>query len=405
MNWFHRGEERYVEYGSSFPATRAFGVVRSLYDTVYNMNMAHLTPRAQDGLRAPGRRRPAHRLHDLADLPRPHAARPVGRRACTAASPRRPSSATRSTARGELFYADLFDSRNTGCTSRARACPGSATGTPAASAPTWSSTTCSTSCSSRCPTTTPTRTRPGPDGQVVSIAEADRALERIMHVAGGVDAFLERARGDRHVGPLADDRRGAREPRPRPSPTRACWRPRTRRRPRPSWPVCPAARSAHGLRARRGPPRRAGRRRGGDAGASWRGSTWSLPARTARRVVRSRRGELRFAPGGAVARPARARLARRGRPRGARPGGTAGASRATPTPTPSNRLWSALECPHSGDVLASARAGLRVRRLGRRRPRRRRQPRLAAPRRLARACCCSAASTPPERERVVARPM
>ena len=24
-------------------ATRAFGVVRSLYDTVYNMNMAHLT--------------------------------------------------------------------------------------------------------------------------------------------------------------------------------------------------------------------------------------------------------------------------------------------------------------------------------------------------------------------------
>ena len=43
MNWYHRGEERYVEYGSSFPATRAFGVVRSLYDTVYNMNLAHLS--------------------------------------------------------------------------------------------------------------------------------------------------------------------------------------------------------------------------------------------------------------------------------------------------------------------------------------------------------------------------
>ena len=26
MNWYHRGEERYVEYGSSFQATRAFGV-------------------------------------------------------------------------------------------------------------------------------------------------------------------------------------------------------------------------------------------------------------------------------------------------------------------------------------------------------------------------------------------
>src|SRR3954462_10767301 len=43
MNWFHRGEARSVEYGSSFSATRTFGIVRSLYDTIYNMNMAHLT--------------------------------------------------------------------------------------------------------------------------------------------------------------------------------------------------------------------------------------------------------------------------------------------------------------------------------------------------------------------------
>ena len=43
MNWYHRGEERYVEYGSSFAATRTFGMVRSLYDTVYNMNLAHLS--------------------------------------------------------------------------------------------------------------------------------------------------------------------------------------------------------------------------------------------------------------------------------------------------------------------------------------------------------------------------
>ena len=43
MNWYHRGEERYVEYGSSFPATRAHGVFRSLFDTVYNMNMSHLS--------------------------------------------------------------------------------------------------------------------------------------------------------------------------------------------------------------------------------------------------------------------------------------------------------------------------------------------------------------------------
>ena len=43
MNWYHRTEERYVEYGSSFDATRAFGIFRTMYDTVYNLNMAHLS--------------------------------------------------------------------------------------------------------------------------------------------------------------------------------------------------------------------------------------------------------------------------------------------------------------------------------------------------------------------------
>src|SRR5438105_2395370 len=43
MNWYHRGEDRYVEYGSSFEAGRTFGVVRSLQDLVYNMNLAHLS--------------------------------------------------------------------------------------------------------------------------------------------------------------------------------------------------------------------------------------------------------------------------------------------------------------------------------------------------------------------------
>ena len=42
MNWYRRSEQRYVEYGSSFEATRAFGLFRSLYDTVYNLNMGHL---------------------------------------------------------------------------------------------------------------------------------------------------------------------------------------------------------------------------------------------------------------------------------------------------------------------------------------------------------------------------
>ncbi len=44
MNWYHRGEQRYVEYGSSFRAVRRFGIARQLTDTVYNMNRAHLAP-------------------------------------------------------------------------------------------------------------------------------------------------------------------------------------------------------------------------------------------------------------------------------------------------------------------------------------------------------------------------
>ena len=164
MNWYHRGEERYVEYGSSFPATRAFGIFRSLYDTVYNMNLAHLSRGDADGVRAPRRRRPAHRLHDLPDLPRPppprarRATRAYRRLAEARAVPprrlgRRASSST-----------PTSSTRAAPAAARRSACPASATATPAASARTWWRTTSSTSCCSRCPTTTPTRTGCGPYG-------------------------------------------------------------------------------------------------------------------------------------------------------------------------------------------------------------------------------------------------
>ena len=39
MNWYHRGESRYVEYGTSFKASQTFGFKRSLTDTIYNMNL------------------------------------------------------------------------------------------------------------------------------------------------------------------------------------------------------------------------------------------------------------------------------------------------------------------------------------------------------------------------------
>jgi hypothetical protein len=45
--WWHRGEQRIVEYGSSFGAVRAAGIARSLRDTVIDLNARHLSRRAE----------------------------------------------------------------------------------------------------------------------------------------------------------------------------------------------------------------------------------------------------------------------------------------------------------------------------------------------------------------------
>ena len=100
--------------------TRAFGVVRSLYDTVYNMNMAHLSREAPTvferlddaGLRTAGTTYLIYRGRT--------APRAVGRERVLARIAGRRSSATPSMGPRELFYADLFASRNTGCRSDAR---------------------------------------------------------------------------------------------------------------------------------------------------------------------------------------------------------------------------------------------------------------------------------------------
>ena len=40
--WWHRGERRLIEYGSSFAALRAAGMAQSVLDTIFNMNQRHL---------------------------------------------------------------------------------------------------------------------------------------------------------------------------------------------------------------------------------------------------------------------------------------------------------------------------------------------------------------------------
>jgi Type I phosphodiesterase / nucleotide pyrophosphatase len=114
VNWFHRIERRYVEYGSSFEATRALGLIRTLYDIVYDMNMSHLSPEvttvferlADDGVRTActpflifrGRRR-----HELG-------LEGVLRRVAVAASFRHAVWGP-----DELFYGELYASRKVSC--------------------------------------------------------------------------------------------------------------------------------------------------------------------------------------------------------------------------------------------------------------------------------------------------
>ena len=189
MNWYHRGEERYVEYGSSFSATRQFGVLRSLTDTVYRMNAEHLSAEIETvfeslddiDVRTAGttyliyRGRHQHEVSNETAL-----ARIVT------------STLFRRTIDGplELFYADLYASRRTGCRGQL-GMPGvrdQHTGCVGAylvendlfdfllfSLPdndAWSH-------------------KNGPHSQVTSLAAADRQLERLMHAAGGPDAFLD----------------------------------------------------------------------------------------------------------------------------------------------------------------------------------------------------------------------
>jgi predicted AlkP superfamily pyrophosphatase or phosphodiesterase len=42
--WYHRGEDRLVEYGSSFAAMRAAGTRRTIRDAIFEMNQRHLSP-------------------------------------------------------------------------------------------------------------------------------------------------------------------------------------------------------------------------------------------------------------------------------------------------------------------------------------------------------------------------
>ncbi|HEX2160392.1 MAG TPA: alkaline phosphatase family protein, partial [Thermoleophilaceae bacterium] len=372
MNWYHRGEERYVEYGSSFPATRAFGIFRSLQDTVYNMNLAHLTQDHRTifeqlddaGLRTACTTYLIYRgrfRHEPAGDSR-------YRRLAEAAQFRHAVWGAR-----ELFYADLFDSRHTGCSSTL-GMPGQrdrhagCVGAQLVEQDLFDFLLLSL------PDNDTYSHRAGPDAQPTSIAAADRALEQVFHAAGGVDEFL----ADHAVIVMSDHSQSHVEQPVNLSHHLGDWRVLT---PSDSAPeeaelaVCPGARSAmvyaldEGRRDRILP--RLVRQLRGIEGVDltiWR-DTGSDARAGDEAVVVALDGELRFAP----ADPLRAGERSNGRlsvrdPRG---GGwevdgdlavldmtvDAGEAAFGDYPDALGRLWSALHCPRAGDVLLSAAPG------------------------------------------------
>jgi predicted AlkP superfamily pyrophosphatase or phosphodiesterase len=187
MNWYQREEDRYIEYGSSFRAAQRFGLARQLTDTVYNMNHAHLASEVPTifealddaDIRTAGTTYLMYRGRHRHEPQRDTA---LTRLASTLM--RRPVMGPR-----ELFYADIFASRATGCRS--------GLGMPGVR-----------DRHSGCVSTYMVQHdlfdflllslpdndwyshKHGPQGQVTSIAQADLQLARIMQASGGVDQFL-----------------------------------------------------------------------------------------------------------------------------------------------------------------------------------------------------------------------
>jgi hypothetical protein len=188
MNWFLREEQRYVEYGSSFRSAQRFGIARQLTDTVYNMNRAHLSPQTPTvfeslddaDVRTAGTTYLMYRGRYRHEPQRDTTLTKVASTLMTRHAVMGPR---------ELFYADVFASQRTGCRS--------GLGMPGVRDR-------HSGCVSSfmvehdlfdflllsLPDNDWRSHKDGPAAQVQSIAQADLQLARVCEAAGGVDEFL-----------------------------------------------------------------------------------------------------------------------------------------------------------------------------------------------------------------------
>lgn len=188
MNWWSREERRYVEYGSSFRAARKLGISRQLTDTVYNLNGRHLAPDVPTiyeslddaGIRTAGTTYLVYRGRHRHEISRETA---LTRLAGTLF--KQPVMGPR-----ELFYADIFASRETGCRSQL-GLPGvrdrhsGCVGAWLAARDLYDFLLLSL------PDNDTHSHKNGPHAQPASIAAADAQLQRLADAVGGIDALLD----------------------------------------------------------------------------------------------------------------------------------------------------------------------------------------------------------------------
>ena len=375
MNWYHRLERRYVEYGSSLEASRAFGVFRTLYDLVYNMNLAHLNPgietafeRLDDaGLRTActpfliyrGRHRHQVSLEGLL---------------------RRAVDATRLKFRhhtwgpGELFYGDLYASREVPC--KSTSIPGSRDGYSACCAAELVKDDSFDFLLFSLPDNDNYSHRHGPEASVESIAKADHCFGKVIEAGGGVDEFL-----DRYAVILLADHAQTPVHRGLPlvellSRDWSVLQPSESQPERAQLAVSPTGRAAHvyllpgeGERADPDAVRRVlgaiegvdlvCRLEGAD-GAPLRRDEPSKPARGAMAVVERGERRLRFRPGDDLTDPRGGRWQVEGDLEALEARVEDGRLHSDTYPDPLARVWAGLGSPHAGDFILSLAPGFEV---------------------------------------------
>jgi hypothetical protein len=360
MNWYHRTEGRYVEYGSSLEATRAFGLFRTLYDTVYNMNMAHLSHEVKTVfehlgdaevrtactpfLIYRGRRRHELGLEGLM------------RRVAVAANFRHAVWGP-----DELFYGELYASRRVPC-KPTLARPGTRDAYSACVARELIEADAYDFLLFSLPDNDHHTHTYGVDAMRDSIAHADHSFGEIVAATGGIDAFL-----DSHAVILVADHAQTNVDRALPlaAALGADW---TVLEPNAETPelaelaVSPTARAAHVYvlledDRREGVVAKVRDRLGAMEGVDLVAVLASGNGSQREAIVTSARGELRFRPGSQDAdeRGNRWDLDGERRVLGFQKGGGRLASDVYPDALA--RLWSALNAPHSGDVVVSLADG------------------------------------------------